>query len=205
MKKPALLLVGALLLASLATAEDPRAVKLDKFIASCNPNSPLIGKGAVIVRWADKYKIDYRLYVALSGVESGFGRHYPKHSHNLTGISNGDAHFRSLDGNIEYTSRIIGNAKYYRKYRRTKRLEDLVYVYKAVPPYDHYIRNVKLSFDFIAAVPVVDTAQVEKILASGTAQQIKADKTYRHHLLALNTIRYDRYAVRRTTKIALRP
>ncbi|HVN67769.1 MAG TPA: hypothetical protein VMT55_05285 [Candidatus Sulfotelmatobacter sp.] len=205
MKKPALLLVCALWLASLALAADPRAVKLDKFIASCNPSSPLIGKGAEIVRWADKYKIDYRLYVALAGVESGFGRHYPRRSHNLTGISNGGARFRSVDGNIEYTSRIIGSAKYYRKYRRTKRLEDLVYVYKAVPPYDRYIRNVKLAFDYIAAVPVVDTARVEKTLASGAGQQAKADKIYRQRLLALNTIRYDRYAIRQTTKIALRP
>ena len=64
------------ILACQAQALDLRAVKLQKFLDRY-PWSPLRGHEQEILYCADKFGIDYRLYVAISGAESTYGKRYP--------------------------------------------------------------------------------------------------------------------------------
>src|SRR3989339_608426 len=112
-----------------ASAKDLRAVKLQKFLDRY-PWSPLRGHEQEILYCADKFGIDYRLYVAISGAESTYGKRYPLGLKNLTGYNSGKTGFNSIYQNIYQTSKLIGEAKYYRKFRATKDLWDLIYVYK---------------------------------------------------------------------------
>ena len=87
--------------------------------------------------------------MAIAGCESTFGRRYPRWSHNLTGhgIYGGKIlGFKSIYENIYKTHELIAMSRYYRKYRKTGEIKDLVHVYKGVPPYGHYIRTVKWVF-----------------------------------------------------------
>lgn len=48
-------------------------------------NSPLAPHAGKFVEQADSYSIDWRLLVAISGVESTFAKHYPYNSYNAWG------------------------------------------------------------------------------------------------------------------------
>jgi hypothetical protein len=181
-----------LILCSLAGAQDPRITKIEKFLARYAPTSPLRGYEAIMVKEADKYGVDYRLYLALAGAESTWGKRFPKKSYNLTGISNGRARFSSLVHNIRFTCQTIGTKKWYRKYRKTKNLWDLVKVYKGVPPYERYLRSLRYTMSLIAAIPAAE----EKIVA--TTNRVETPS-----LIAFNHIRYDQFANRTLNTIAL--
>ncbi|MGB9612761.1 MAG: hypothetical protein ACPL4K_01085 [Candidatus Margulisiibacteriota bacterium] len=174
--------------------EDPRVIKLEKFMARYCPHSPLRGKGKDMVKWADQYGLDYRLYLALAGVESGWGKRFPKKSYNLTGIRNGKARFKSLSHNIQFTYATIGTKRWYRKYRNTKNLMHLIYVYKAVPPYQHYLRGMKYTLDLVSSMPATEEKKFE------VATKPKTDL-----LLAFNRIRFDQFASRTTNTLSLTP
>lgn len=161
MKKLSLILLLLLFSAGWAGAKDLRPLRLYKFLSRYQ--SPLRAHVHEIVHCADKYNIDYRLYVALSGAESGFGRFFPKYSSNFTGIMNGATRFPSVYANIDYTSRIIGRGKWYKTYRKTKNIEDLVYVYKGVPPYERYLKTVRYSLHKIASMDIAkEQKQLQK-------------------------------------------
>ncbi|MCU0641370.1 MAG: hypothetical protein MUC35_04700 [Candidatus Margulisbacteria bacterium] len=147
------ILIVLLLTATLAQARDLRPDRIERFLERYCPTSPLRGYGQEIVKQSDRYKLDYRLYVALAGAESTWGKHCPKRSSNFTGISNGGARFRSIKHNIEFTIATIAEKKWYRKFRKTKNLMDLIVVYKAVPPFDRYQRSLNFTMDMIAGLP----------------------------------------------------
>ena len=128
------------------TSSDVKAHKIEKFLKSKYPTSPLIGYEHQIVESADKYGLDYRLYVAISGCESSFGLRYLRHTHNLTGIGSGIITCKSILDNIDYTHRLIATKNFYRRYRTTGRLEHLIYVWKGVPPFSNYISTFKWIF-----------------------------------------------------------
>lgn len=178
-----------LLLAGAAHAEDLRAVRIEKFLVRHCPTSPLRGRGEEIVYFADGYGLDYRLYIAIAGAESGWGLKYPKKSHNFTGICNGRTRFASISDNIRFTHETISTRKWYRKYRKTRKIEDLVYVYKGIPPYDRYIRSMRFTLDMISAIPMMKEKEV--ILAASNP------------LLTWNSIRYDSFDIRKTSTINL--
>lgn len=71
--------------ASLSTEEqqDYRVKILKEFLDQYN--SPFADKAAVFVREADKNNIDWRLLVAISGVESTFGQQIPYNANNAWG------------------------------------------------------------------------------------------------------------------------
>jgi len=130
----------------LSLNSDIRPIKIKKFLTQKYSDSPLIGHEQEMVYCADKFNLDYRLYVAISGVESTFGRRYPKWSKNLTGYGiyrDKITSFKSIYQNIYKTNELIAISKYYKKYRKTKRIEDLAYIYKGVPPFKPYIANIK--------------------------------------------------------------
>lgn len=195
-KKLLILMIVVLFLgAGAGYGKDLRAVKLEKFL-SRYPKSPLKGHEQEILYWADYFNVDYRLYLAIAGAESTFGRKYPKHNHNLTGVLNGTTRFASIQDNIYKTTRLIATGKWYGKYRKTKNIRDLVYVYKGVPPYDRYIRTMRYTFSKIASISVADEQRKQSWLkqldtsafVDEIRQQAKADK-----IVAWNSIRYDQY------------
>lgn len=150
-----ILLIGFLLvfLSGIGQAVDLRAVKLQKYLERY-PGTPLASHVHEILSCADKFKVDYRLYVAITGAESGFGRKTSLDRKNFTGYLNGRVGFVSIYHNIYRTHELIGTGKWYKKYRRTKNINDFVYTYKGVPPYAHYIRNIRAVLDGIAKIPV---------------------------------------------------
>ena len=138
-----------------------------------------------MVRSADEFGLDYRLYLAIAGAESGFGRRYPKTRHNLTGILNGESRFKSISHNIRYTNQLIAEGKWYRKYRQTKNLMDLVYIFKGVPPYEHYLRNLRFVLDGITAVSIEKEYRAEHPVVSP---------------VEVNALRYDQITPRRVIR-----
>lgn len=162
MRKLTLLFLFFLLFANAGFAADLRAVKLRKFLG-LYPGSPLVDHINEVLYCADKFRLDYRLYVAISGAESGFGRNVSLERKNFTGFLNGEVPFDSIYHNIYKTHELIGTKRYYRKYRNTLKIEDLIYVYKAVPPFAHYIKTVKYVMRKIDEMPVdEEMAQLER-------------------------------------------
>lgn len=62
---------------------DSRPVIVDNFLS--RHRSPMSGMGAVFVREADKYNLDYRLLPAIAFQESTLGKKIPRGSHNAFG------------------------------------------------------------------------------------------------------------------------
>lgn len=184
MKRGLILWAAILLLAGAAESADYRPTKLERFLVRYCPTSPLRGKGEEMVLQADRYGLDYRLYLAIAGAESTWGKKAPKKSYNFTGISNGAARFRSINHNIMFTYETIAGKRWYRLYRKTKKLEDLIRVYKAVPPFDKYERSLRFTLDMVTAVKITEPTPA-----------LAAKKT--DQLLAWNSIRYDKYGIRK--------
>jgi hypothetical protein len=62
---------------------DIRVRKLQAYLEKYN--SPLAPYASVFVSEADRYNLDWKLLVAISGVESTFGKRYPQGSYNAWG------------------------------------------------------------------------------------------------------------------------
>lgn len=92
---------------------DNRADKLERFFIKYN--SPLATLSAQIVRYADDYKIDYRVVPVISGIESTFCQ-------NRTGVNNcwgygPHFHFATLEAGIKKVSWQIGTTDYYKEWQ----------------------------------------------------------------------------------------
>lgn len=85
--------------------EDSRIAILQGFLAS--QRSPLAVHSEHIIRTADKYGLDWRLLVAITGVESGFGRIMPQNSYNAYGWANGTTRFESWENSISHVSKVL--------------------------------------------------------------------------------------------------
>jgi len=138
---------------------DKEAYKIRKFLETKYSDSPLIGYEEDIIQCAEKFNLDYRLYIAIAGCESTFGRRYLKWTNNLTGYGiygKKITRFSSIYHNIYETHKLISTSNYYRKYRKTREIADLVYVYKGVPPFDFYVRNLRLFMRQIDEIKIED-------------------------------------------------
>lgn len=96
---------------TITTEEDKileeRAKEIDTLLESYN--SPLKGYGKKFVLEAEKNDIDWRLLVAISGVESTFGRHACKKATNsFLGYGSCKIDFKSVDDAIEKVSASLG-------------------------------------------------------------------------------------------------
>lgn len=85
---------------------DLRLKKIRNFLLKYN--SPLVPYSNDIISLADQYQIDYRLVVAISGVESTFCHAIPYNSYNCWGWKNGDHSFKNYSEAIEIVSRTLG-------------------------------------------------------------------------------------------------
>lgn len=63
--------------------EDPRIIAMEKFLLAYN--SPMYPFAKTFVEEADKYGLDWRLVVSVSGVESAFGNLIPQGTNNAWG------------------------------------------------------------------------------------------------------------------------
>jgi hypothetical protein len=96
---------------TITTEEDKileeRAAEIDALLESYD--SPLKGYGKKFVLEAEKNDIDWRLLVAISGVESTFGRHACKKAANsFLGYGSCKIDFKSVDDAIEKVSASLG-------------------------------------------------------------------------------------------------
>lgn len=96
---------------TITTQEDKtleeRALEIEALLESYD--SPLKGYGKKFVLEAEKNDIDWRLLVAISGVESTFGRHSCKRVKNsFLGYGGCSINFKSVDEAIEKVSASLG-------------------------------------------------------------------------------------------------
>ncbi|MBU1026568.1 MAG: hypothetical protein KKA31_02440 [Candidatus Margulisbacteria bacterium] len=204
-KRYIILFFVVLIIASSAPAKDFRPLKLKKFLDRF-PWSPLRGHEHEIVYCADLFGIDYRLYVAIAGAESSFGKRYPRETKNLTGYNSCNTAFDSIYHNIYETSKLIGTRHYYEKYRATQDIKELVYVYKGVPPFDHYIRNLRFALDEITAISVEMEKQKHAAwLARLNSPEYKKklrEALTRQGIVAWYSTRYDQYRPQQTSTVS---
>ena len=84
---------------------DYRVEKLSLFLEQ--QNSPLVDYADEMIETADKYRLDWRLVPAITGVESSFGKRIPYHSYNAYGWNNGNFRFGSWEESIEHVSKTL--------------------------------------------------------------------------------------------------
>jgi hypothetical protein len=112
-------------------------------------NSPLSEYSGVFICLADKYRLDWRLVPAITGVESTFGKRIPINSYNAYGWANGSYSFESWDESIEVVSKALRN-----NYidRGAVSINDIARIY--APPSETWARNVKFFMNKIDPLPV---------------------------------------------------
>jgi len=111
--------------------------------------SPLAEYAHVFVREADINNLDWRLVVAISGVESSFGKRIPPGSYNAYGWRGGKHYFNSWEESIKIVSRTL-NEKYYGKGVVT--IEQIGKKY--APPSTTWARNVRFFMHKIDPTPI---------------------------------------------------
>lgn len=98
-------------LAPVVSKNDARLTKLTAFLKE--KNSPLMPFSELIIAEADKYDIGWTKIVAISGIESNFGKALPLNSHNAWGIGGSDfMYFKNWEEGIQYVSKML--SKHYK-------------------------------------------------------------------------------------------
>jgi hypothetical protein len=129
---------------------DQRVTKLRAYLAK--NNSPLVDYADEFVKYADKYELDWRLVVSISGVESTFGKHIPLNSYNAYGWANGGYKFTSWDNSIEHVTMSL-RTKYIDRGYDT--LPEISRIY--CPPNPLWWTKVKFFMEKIEATTVEST------------------------------------------------
>ena len=107
---------------------DARSAQVANYLAS--RNSPMTSSAQTFVSVADRYRLDYRLLVAIAGKESSFGVHIPKNSFNAwgwgvpTGANKGIG-FRSWDEGIETVGKGIREKYFDRGFTNLAKIEPI--------------------------------------------------------------------------------
>jgi len=108
------------ILGSSITADDARALIVERFVKRFQPNSPFLYHSKAIVEEADRYQIDFRLLPAIAMCESNLGKRLPSSdSFNAWGIAvytnvMTGKHFEDWESAISWVSRFI-REKFYDK------------------------------------------------------------------------------------------
>src|SRR3989338_11254561 len=107
-------MLSPVVLASVETYEEDltplyRIWRLEKFLKKYN--SPLLSSSQTFIEVSEKYNLDWRFLVAISGIESTFGRFIPYESYNSFGYDNGQARFSSFDESIDVLGRYLFEMK----------------------------------------------------------------------------------------------
>jgi len=127
---------------------DSRIVRLGSYLKEYN--SPLAPYAAKFVNSADKYGVDWRLLVAISGNESGFGRVYVRGSHNAYGWGGGYIYFKSWEEGIETINRKIYE-DYYKRGKSPLTLEQFGKIYSGQPSWPQWVGKIRRFMNQISA------------------------------------------------------
>ncbi len=133
---------SAMLVAANRQKADLRANHIRNFLVKYN--SPLVPYSRYIVDLADKYEIDWKLVVAISGVESTFCKAIPYNSYNCWGWKNGKHSFDGYPDALEKVSKTLGN-RYYQRGLDTP--ETIAPVY--APPSSTWAGNVRFFMNLL--------------------------------------------------------
>lgn len=133
-------------------AFDMRAQKLETYLEK--HNSPLANEAEIFVAEADKNKLDYRLLVAISGVESTFAKQYVVGTYNAWGWGGGYLPFNNWSHAISSISAQLTKAPY-----RGVEPEILAPIY-CPPSYLHWAASVRYFMDKIESTEVADGASL---------------------------------------------
>lgn len=137
-----------LLIPTPAEASDLRAQKLEKYLE--HYNSPLAAHAQILVREADRNKLDYRLLASISGIESTFAQNYIVGSYNAWGWGGGLIYFKSWQDAITQISQGLAQKPY-----RGTEVEQIAPTY-CPPNYSHWSWAVRYFMDQIEQTRVAD-------------------------------------------------
>ncbi len=112
-----------------------RVWRLQKFLSKYE--SPLVNSSTKFIEVSEKYNLDWRILVAISGIESTFGKFIPYGSYNSFGYDNGQARFSSFDESID----VLGRYLYEMKNRGLESVEKLGPIYTP-PNFRNWIASV---------------------------------------------------------------
>ena len=132
---------------SLSEFDDYRVARVREFLNKLN--SPLENYAQDFVLSADKYNLDWRLVVSISGVESTFGKNIPKGSYNAYGWANGAYKFKSWEDSIEVVSRSLRQKYYDRGAVNINKISR-----RYAPPSSTWARKVKYFMEKIEPLPL---------------------------------------------------
>ncbi len=149
-----------LLMAQPVQAFDARVLKVHQFLLK--QDSPLADYSADFVQEADNSGLDYRLLVAISGVESTFGKNYISGTYNAYGWGVGQIPFTSWYDGIVKVSQGLKN-QYINK--GAKNVDQIAKIY-CPPTSDHWAQSVKY---FITQIENTDITN-PTIAANSTPQ-----------------------------------
>lgn len=123
---------GAVLGDSIIADTDTRVAIVRSYLQS--KNSPMVNSAGTFITVADRYDLDWRLLIAISGNESNFGKRIPSGSHNAwgwgipTGAQSGLA-FANWDNAIETVGRGLRTNYFNKGYTTLRQIES-----KYTPP-----------------------------------------------------------------------
>ncbi len=107
-------------------------------------NSVLAPEAENFVFYADKYGIDWRLLVSISGLESGYGAQYVQGSYNAYGWGGGYIYFDSWEHGIDSISRAL-RKNYYDRGADT--VEKVGSIYAENPQWAYRVRGFMSRID----------------------------------------------------------
>ncbi len=129
---------------------DRRASVLKAYLEA--KNSPLNPSAATFIKTADKYNLDWKLVVAISGVESTFGQQIPYNSYNAWGwgiYGDNTIRFSSWDEGIETISKGL-REKYMDKWE-AQNVYQIGQFYAASPTWAQRVDSIMRQIDSFAA------------------------------------------------------
>ncbi len=124
---------------------DYRVKVIEKYLTYYN--SPMIDNADDFVYYADKYNLDWRLVLAISGVESTYGKRIPPYSYNGWGwgvYGDNVIRFKSWEEGIETVSQGL-RVKYMDKWGK-KDINQIGSVYASSP---HWANSVNIHYNMI--------------------------------------------------------
>lgn len=147
----ALLATGALAIFPQPTfANDLRTAKVARFLST--HGSPLVFSAPTFIAEADKHEFDYRLLVAIAGVESTFGKRYIPGTYNVWGWGVGRIPFQSFDDGI---IRISSDLKTKYMNRGADNVDKIARIY-CPPTHESWAAKVKFFMNQIEQTDVSD-------------------------------------------------
>lgn len=90
-------------------------------------HSPLLGTEDSLLTTSSRYGLDYRLILAIARKESSLGKRAC--GYNVFGIASCRKDFESYEKAYEYLAKLLTQSSYYKKWRKTGELYDLISVY----------------------------------------------------------------------------